>query len=298
MGGIEFEILQYAFMQRALATGVVTALVCGVISCWITHMGWSLMGDAISHAILPGVVLAHIVGIPYVVGALAFALVTVALVGQVKKSRVIKPDTAIGIVFTALFALGTVLISKVPSQINLSHILFGNLLGVTVADMQQVLFVGMPILAILLLKRRDLTLIAFDSSHAQAMGIPVRFLSGLLLVALALAIIISLQAVGVILSVSLLIVPGATARLISDDMKHMLWISPLVAMISVLAGIVLSYLFDASSGGMIGLVLGVAFGIVYLFGPHGAAWQAQGGTGLSQKGARSSSTPAHDSPTG
>ena len=101
MGGIAFEILQYAFMQRALATGVVTALVCGVISCWITHMGWSLMGDAISHAILPGVVLAHIVGIPYVVGALAFALVTVALVGQVKKSRVIKPDTAIGIVFTA-----------------------------------------------------------------------------------------------------------------------------------------------------------------------------------------------------
>ncbi len=298
MGGIEFEILQYAFMQRALATGVVTALVCGVISCWITHMGWSLMGDAISHAILPGVVLAHIVGIPYVVGALAFALVTVALVGQVKKSRVIKPDTAIGIVFTAFFALGTVLISKVPSQINLSHILFGNLLGVTVADMQQVLFVGMPILAILLLKRRDLTLIAFDSSHAQAMGIPVRFLSGLLLVALALAIIISLQAVGVILSVSLLIVPGATARLISDDMKHMLWISPLVAMISVVAGIVLSYLFDASSGGMIGLVLGVAFGIVYLFGPHGAAWQAQGGTGLSQKGARSSSTPVHDSPTG
>ena len=115
----EVDILQYAFMQRALITGIATAIVCGLLSCWITHMGWSLMGDAISHSILPGVVIAHLLGLPYLVGALVFALITVVLVGQVKKSQIVRPDTAIGIVFTTFFALGTVLISKVPSQINL-----------------------------------------------------------------------------------------------------------------------------------------------------------------------------------
>ena len=222
----EIEILKYAFMQRALVTGLATALVCGLLSCWITHMGWSLMGDAISHSILPGVVISHLVGLPYLVGALVFALITVILVGQVKKSQIVKPDTAIGIVFTTFFALGTVLISKVPSQINLSHILFGNLLGVTVPDMLQVLLIGLPIALVLVLKNRDLTLLAFDPTHAQAIGLSVRWLTSLLLIALALAIVISLQAVGVILSVSLLIVPGACARLLTSRMRHMLWISP------------------------------------------------------------------------
>ena len=104
----EVDILQYAFMQRALITGIATAIVCGLLSCWITHMGWSLMGDAISHSILPGVVIAHLLGLPYLVGALVFALITVVLVGQVKKSQIVRPDTAIGIVFTTFFALGTV----------------------------------------------------------------------------------------------------------------------------------------------------------------------------------------------
>ena len=260
----EIEILKYAFMQRALVTGLATALVCGLLSCWITHMGWSLMGDAISHSILPGVVISHLLGLPYLVGALVFALITVILVGQVKKSQIVKPDTAIGIVFTTFFALGTVLISKVPSQINLSHILFGNLLGVTVPDMLQVLLIGLPIALVLVLKNRDLTLLAFDPTHAQAIGLSVRWLTSLLLVALALAIVISLQAVGVILSVSLLIVPGACARLLTNRMRHMLWLSPLIAIVSVLVGITGSYYFDASSGGMIGLTLGIIFCIIFV----------------------------------
>ena len=238
----EVDILQYAFMQRALITGIATAIVCGLLSCWITHMGWSLMGDAISHSILRGVVIAHLLGFPYLVGALVFALITVVLVGQVKKSQIVRADTAIGIVFTTFFALGTVLISKVPSQINLSHILFGNLLGVTTPDMLQVLCIGLPIAILLILKK----------------------LTSFLLVALALAIVISLQAVGVILSVSLLIVPGACARLLTNQMKHMLWISPLIATLSILIGITGSYYLDASSGGMIGLTLGVIFCIIFI----------------------------------
>ena len=247
----EVDILQYAFMQRALITGIATAIVCGLLSCWITHMGWSLMGDAISHSILPGVVIAHLLGFPYLVGALVFALITVVLVGQVKKSQIVRADTAIGIVFTTFFALGTVLISKVPSQINLSHILFGNLLGVTTLDMLQVLCIGLPIAILLILKNKDLTLLSFDQTQVQAIGLSIKTLTSFLLVALALAIVISLQAVGVILSVSLLIVPGACARLLTNQMKHMLWISPLIATLSILIGITGSYYLDASSGGMI-----------------------------------------------
>lgn len=260
----EVDILQYAFMQRALITGIATAIVCGLLSCWITHMGWSLMGDAISHSILPGVVIAHLLGLPYLVGALVFALITVVLVGQVKKSQIVRPDTAIGIVFTTFFALGTVLISKVPSQINLSHILFGNLLGVTTPDMLQVLCIGLPIAILLILKNKDMTLLSFDPTQVQAIGLSTKTLTSFLLVALALAIVISLQAVGVILSVSLLIVPGACARLLTNQMRHMLWISPLIATVSVLIGITGSYYLDASSGGMIGLTLGVVFCIIFI----------------------------------
>ena len=218
----EVDILQYAFMQRALITGIATAIVCGLLSCWITHMGWSLMGDAISHSILPGVVIAHLLGLPYLVGALVFALITVVLVGQVKKSQIVRPDTAIGIVFTTFFALGTVLISKVPSQINLSHILFGNLLGVTTPDMLQVLCIGLPIAILLILKNKDLTLLSFDPTQVQAIG------------------------------------------LLTNQMRHMLWISPLIATVSVLIGITGSYYLDASSGGMIGLTLGVVFCIIFI----------------------------------
>ena len=250
----EVDILQYAFMQRALITGIATAIVCGLLSCWITHMGWSLMGDAISHSILPGVVIAHLLGLPYLVGALVFALITVVLVGQVKKSQIVRPDTAIGIVFTTFFALGTVLISKVPSQINLSHILFGNLLGVTTPDMLQVLCIGLPIAILLILKNKDLTLLSFDPTQVQAIGLSTKTLTSFLLVALALAIVISLQAVGVILSVSLL----------TNQMRHMLWISPLIATVSVLIGITGSYYLDASSGGMIGLTLCVVFCIIFI----------------------------------
>lgn len=261
----EIDILQYAFMQRALITGVATALVCGLLSCWITYMGWSLMGDAISHSILPGVVISHLLGFPYLIGALVFALITVVMVGQIKKTQIVKPDTAIGIVFTTFFALGTVLISKIPSQINLSHILFGNLLGVTTPDMLQVLCIGLPIALLLLLKNKDLTLLSFDQTQVRAIGLSIKTLTSLLLIALSLAIVISLQAVGVILSVSLLIVPGACARLLTKQMRHMLWISPLIATLSVFIGITSSYYLDASSGGIIGLTLGIFFLIIFIF---------------------------------
>ncbi|WP_080792051.1 metal ABC transporter permease [Corynebacterium pacaense] len=266
--GLITEPWQYAFMQRALIIGLTTAVVCGVISCWLVLIGWSLLGDAISHAVLPGVVLSYILGVPFTVGALFFAAIAVALIGGMRSERLIKEDAAIGIVFTTLFAFGTVLISVTPSQTDLNHILFGNLLGVTRGDLWQVVVLGATALMVIVLKRRDLTLFAFDPVHARSIGISPRTLSALLLGALAITVVISFQAVGVILVVAMLITPGATARLLTNRIWTMLWLSPLISSLCVITGIVLAYVFDTSSGGMVGVVLGMVFAVVYLFGPH------------------------------
>lgn len=258
------DMMSLGFMQRALLCGVATGVVCGVISCWITHIGWSLMGDAISHAVLPGVVISYIAGIPYVIGALLSALFAVGLIERVRKIRVVSPDTAMGIVFTSLFSLGTVLISRVPSQVNLTHVLFGNLLGVSSQDLIVTVVLGLVVLITLLIKSRDITLFCFDSGQVQALGLSARSLSTLLLVCLAVTVVVALQAVGVILSVALLIVPGATARLLTKSMWRMLIISPIIAVTCVTAGMIASYVFDISSGGSIGVTLGLAFAIAAL----------------------------------
>lgn len=264
------EPLSYDFMQRAFLVTVTAAIVCGVLSCWLVLIGWSLMGDAVSHAVLPGVVLAYLLGTPFAVGALVFGVAAVALIGLVRATSRVKEDAAIGVVFTTLFALGIVLISVVPSQTDLGHILFGNLLGVSVADLVQVLGLGVVTLAILVLKRRDLTLYAFDPTHANAIGLNPKALGALLLGLLALTVVVALQAVGVVLVVAMLIIPGATAYLLTDRFARMLVISPIIAAACSILGIYLSYYLDAASGGMVVLTMGAVFTLVYLFAPqHG-----------------------------
>jgi manganese transport system permease protein len=264
------EPLAYDFMQRAFLVTVTAAIVCGVLSCWLVLIGWSLMGDAVSHAVLPGVVIAYLLGTPFAVGALVFGLGAVALIFLVRATSRVKEDAAIGVVFTTLFALGLVLISVVPSQTDLGHILFGNLLGVSVADLVQVLGLGAITLAILLVKRRDLTLYAFDPTHAHAIGLNPKVLGALLLGLLALTVVVALQAVGVVLVVAMLIIPGATAYLLTDRFGRMLVISPILAAACSVVGIYLSYYLDASSGGMVVLTMGSVFTLVYLFAPkHG-----------------------------
>lgn len=264
-----FDMLSYAFMQRAVVCGLAIGIVCGVMSCWVTHIGWSLMGDAISHAVLPGVVLSYLLDLPYLIGALIAGIVAVGLIGEVRKIRAVRPDTAMGVVFATLFSLGTVLISKIPSQVNLTHILFGNLLGVTPLDLYQVLILGAIVLLVLVIRHKDITLFCFDPSHAQAIGINPKRIEWLLLLSLAVTVVIALQAVGVILSVSMLIVPGVTARLFTANIWKMLWLSPLLSCICVLVGIAGSYVFDASSGGAIGLSMGIMFAIAYVVAPYG-----------------------------
>lgn len=272
MSPIDFflEPLSYDFMVRALATSLIASIVCAVLSCWLVLIGWSLMGDAVSHAVLPGVVLAYIFGAPFALGAVIFGFLAVALIGVVRDTSRVKEDAAIGIVFTTLFALGLVLISITPSQTDLNHIIFGNLLGVSWADLVQVIILGAITFAILITKRRDFVLYAFDPTHAHAIGLSPKILGATLLGLLALTAVVALQAVGVILVVAMLIIPGATAYLLTDRFGRMLVIAPAISAVCAMIGLYLSYYLDTASGGMIVLAQGVTFALVYLFSPrHG-----------------------------
>jgi manganese transport system permease protein len=253
----------YEFMQRSLLVTVVASIVCALLSCWLVLIGWSLLGDAVSHAVLPGVVLSYIIGFPFAVGALVFGFGAVALIGAVRDTTRLKEDAVIGVVFTSLFAIGLVLVSVTPSHIDLTHILFGNLLGVTDSDIWQVVILGVLTSVVLLLKQRDLTLLAFDPVHAHAIGLSPRRLRALLLGALAVTVVVALQAVGVILVVAMVITPGATAFLVTNRLPRMLVIAPAMATACAVAGMYASYYLNASSAGMVVLAQGIAFALAY-----------------------------------
>lgn len=264
------EPMRLEFMVRATVTTLIASVVCATLSCWLVLIGWSLMGDAVSHAVLPGVVLAYIAGAPFALGAIVFGFAAVALIGVVRDTSRTKEDAAIGVVFTTLFALGLVLISVTPSQVDLNHIIFGNLLGVSQSDLIQVGVLGAVVLAVLLYKRRDFTLYAFDPTHAHAIGLNPRIIGAAMLGLLALTAVVALQAVGVVLVVALLITPGATAYLLTDRFSRMLFIAPTLAAVSAMIGLYASYYLDTSSGPMVVLANGATFTLAYLFSPgHG-----------------------------
>ena len=261
------EPLSYEFMLRALGTALIASIICALLSCWLVLIGWSLMGDAVSHAVLPGVVLAYIFGAPFALGAVIFGFLAVGLIGLVRDTSRVKEYAAIGIVFTTFFALGLVLISVTPSQTDLAHIIFGNLLGVSTADLVQIAILGAIVCIVLLVKRRDFTLFAFDPTHAHTIGLNPRVLGAALLGLLALTAVVALQAVGVILVVAMLIIPGATAYLLTNRFGRMLIIAPSISVVCALIGLYSSYYLDAASGPMIVLAQGCVFALAYLFSP-------------------------------
>lgn len=262
------EPFGFDFMVRAMLATTIAAVVCALLSCWLVLIGWSLMGDAVAHAVLPGVVIAYIVGAPFAIGALVFGVLAVVLIGAVRDTSRVKEDAAIGIVFTSLFALGLVLVSVTPSQIDLGHIVFGNILGVSELDLVQIAALGLITLVILVVKRRDLTLFAFDPGHAHAIGLSPRRLSALLLGLLALTAVVGLQIVGVVLVVALLIIPGATAYLLTDRMHRMLVIAPIIAAACSIIGVYASFYLDIASGGSVVLANAALFALVYLLHPR------------------------------
>ena len=262
------EPLSHAFMVRALLVSALVGGVCGLLSCYMTLKGWALMGDAVSHAVMPGVVLAYALGLPFSLGAFVFGVGSVAAIGFVKQKSRIKEDTVIGLVFTGFFALGLVLVSKVRSNIDLTHILFGNVLGISASDIQQTLLISLLVMGLLLVFRRDLLLFCFDPTHARSIGINTGLLHYLLLSVLSLTAVAGLQTVGVILVVAMLVTPGATAYLLTDRFDRMTVLAITSSVVSSVLGVYVSYWSDSSTAGCIVLVQTGLFLLAFLLAPR------------------------------
>ncbi len=259
--------LSYGFMQQALVAAVLIGAVCSVLSCYLVLKGWSLMGDAVSHAVLPGIVLAFVLGLPLAVGAFAAGLFCAVATGYLKENSRVKEDTVMGIVFSGMFGLGLVLFTKVETEQHLSHILFGNMLGITGRDLIEVGIIAGGTLLVVLAKRRDLLLYCFDPQHARAIGLPTGVIHYALLVLLALTIVASLKAVGIILVVAMLVAPGAIAYLLSHRFEHMLAIAATVAIGSSVLGTIVSFHIDGATGPCIVLIQAFVFVLVFFFAP-------------------------------
>jgi ABC-type Mn2+/Zn2+ transport system permease subunit len=264
------EPFQFPFMVDAMVVGIAVGAVCSVLSCYLVLKGWSLMGDAISHAVLPGIVIAYAVRVPLAVGAFASGLLCAVLTGYIKANSRVKEDTVMGVVFTGMFAFGLVIFTKVKSDLHLDHILFGNILGLAPGDLRDTLIVAGGTLAIVLALRRDLLLFCFDPGQARTIGLRTGVLNYLLLSLLAVTIVVSLKAVGIILVVAMLVTPGCIAYLLTDRFNRMLMIAAASAVGSSFFGVYLSFFINASTGACIVLLQAAVFVVAFVVAPkHG-----------------------------
>jgi manganese transport system permease protein len=259
------EPLQYAFMFKAVVVSTIVGIACAILSCFLVLKGWSLLGDAISHAVLPGVVLAYMLGIPFGLGAFVFAMLAVTLIGFIKNNTKIKEDAVMGIVFTTLFALGLMLISKIISSIDLTHVLFGEVLGISDNDAWYTFGILSVVSLIVLAFQRIFLVFCFDPTHARALGLPVTLIHYTFLSLLAITITGSIQTVGIILVIAMLITPGSTAFLLTKKFSTMVQIAVLISVTSSLVGAYSSYYFNIATGGTIVFVQGCIFLLVFLY---------------------------------
>ena len=278
--------LQYEFMLKAILVSALVGVVCSALSCYMTLKGWALMGDAVSHAVMPGVVIAYVLNIPFAVGAFVFGVGSVIAIGFIKSKSRVKEDTVIGLVFTGFFALGLVLVSKVKSSIDLTHILFGNVLGISDSDILQTILISVITLVTLAILRKDLILFCFDSTHARSIGLNITFLYYALLSLLSLTAVAGLQTVGIVLVVAMLVTPGATAYLLSDRFDHMILISMASGVFSSVMGTYISYHLDGSTGGCIVVLQTLLFVVAMIFAPkHGLLVRSRNSQTVSESAA-------------
>ena len=250
---------QFAFMQNAFVIVLMIAVPTSLLSCYLVLKGWSLMGDAISHAVLPGVVAAYVLGIPLIIGAFCAGMFCALATGFLSENSRVKQDTVMGIVFSGMFGFGIVMYTKISTDMHLDHILFGNMLGVGAADLWTAGLISLFVAIIVLAKQRDLMLHAFDPVQAQAVGLRIRGLHYGLLALISLTIVATLSAVGIILSIGLLIAPGAIAFLLTQQFSRMLPIAVGVTMISGVLGVYASFYLDSAPAPTIILILTVIF---------------------------------------
>ena len=262
------EPFTFDFMRQALAIALLVAAAAAALSCLLVLKGWSLMGDAVSHAVLPGIVLAWLAGLPLVLGAFLAGLACAVSTGWLASNSRLKEDTVMGVVFSGMFALGVFLFVKIDTGLHLDHVLFGNLLGVSWADVRRTALLVAPAFVLVLLKRRDLMVFAFDPSHARVAGLNVGLLHYGLLSLLSLVIVASIDAVGIILVIALLIGPGATAWLLTERFEAMIAWAVALALGASALGVALSYHLDAAPAPTIVVLMTVLFAIAFLFAPR------------------------------
>ncbi|TBY03035.1 metal ABC transporter permease [Rhizobium laguerreae] len=262
---------QFGFMVNALVISVLVAIPMALLSCFLVLKGWSLMGDAISHAVFPGVVIAYIVGIPFAVGAFVAGMFCAIATGFLKDNSRIKQDTVMGIVFSGMFGLGLVLYVKIQSDVHLDHILFGDMLGVSWRDIGQSAVIAAITAVILGVKWKDFLLHAFDPAQARAVGLMINLLHYGLLALISLTIVGALQAVGIILSIAMLIAPGAIAFLLTRRFSTMLLLSVAIAVFGSFVGVYLSFFIDSAPAPTIVLVLAIGFVLAFIHATRGTA---------------------------
>ncbi|SLN09653.1 Manganese transport system membrane protein MntB [Roseivivax jejudonensis] len=255
---------QFPFMQNAFLIGAIVAVPTALLSCFLVLKGWALMGDAVSHAILPGVVLAWITGIPLILGAFAAGMSCALLTGFLAENSRVKRDTVMGVVFSGMFGLGIVLYTQVNTNQHLDHILFGNMLGVSGGDLWSAAAIAVPVSAVLLMKWRDFLLHAFDPAQARASGLPVALLHYLLLAILSLTVVATLTATGLILAVGLLIAPGAIAFLCVRRFGAMLAVAVAVCVVSMAGGTYASFWLDSAPAPTVVLILTALFVVAFV----------------------------------
>ena len=255
---------QFGFMQNAFLISLIVAVPTALLSCFLVLKGWALVGDAISHAVLPGIVLAYIVGIPLLIGAFAAGMICAVSTGYLSHNSRVKQDTVMGVVFSGMFGLGIVLHVSIETNAHLDHILFGNMLGVDRTELLTSGLISLGITAGVILKWKDLLLHSFDPAQAQASGLPVNLLHYGLLAAISLAVVATLAATGLILAIGLLIAPGAIAFLLVREFKSMLWVASLVCAASMVAGTYASFFLDSAPAPTIVLILTGLFIVAFL----------------------------------
>ena len=253
----------FDFMLRAIVIALLVAIPTAILSCFLVLKGWSLMGDAVAHAVLPGVILAYLLGFPYIIGAFIAGMLCAVTTGFISENSRLKEDTVMGVVFSSMFALGIVMMSKIESEVHLDHILFGDILGITGTDILITGAITLFSLLFLIIKGKDLVLYIFDLQHAKAIGIPIRVLHYCLLALLSITIVSALKAVGMILVIASLIAPGAIAYLITNRFKNMILISLIINSLCAVAGVYASFFIDSAPAPTIVVMLTIVFVIVF-----------------------------------
>lgn len=261
------DLMTYAFLQKALVTSIMVGIICGVIGSFIVLRGMALMGDAISHAILPGVAISYMLGINYFYGAAATGILASFGIGAISQNSRIKNDSSIGLVFSAFFALGVILITKAGSATDLTQILFGNVLSVRTSDMWLTLIIGALVILVVVLFFKELLVSSFDETMAAAYGLNTRFIHYSIMFLLTLVTVASLQTVGVILVVSMLITPASTAYLLTNRLSVMVVLAAFFGALSSIIGLYFSFLYNLPSGPVIALATTSLFLLAFLFAP-------------------------------